>query len=50
MKIFLKVKFKTSVESPKGPIIYYVLRWGGGGVQFSRSLDFGGPVLKMHKT
>ena len=39
MKILLKVKFKTLVKSSKGPIVYYVLRWRGGG-QFSKSLDF----------
>ena len=40
MKILLKVKFKTLVKSSKGPIVYYVLRWRGGGEQFSKSLDF----------
>ena len=52
MKIFLKVKCKTSVKSPKGPncLLCPDVEGGkGGGVQFSGSLDFGGPILKMHK-
>ena len=50
MKIFLKVKFKTSVKSPKGPnCLLCPDVEGGGGVQFSSSLDSGGPILKMHK-
>ena len=50
MKILLKVKFKISVKSSKGPIVYYVLRWRGGD-NFLRALIFnlGGPILKMHK-
>ena len=48
MKILLKVKFKTLVKSSKGPIVYYVLRWRGGGNNFLRALIFnlGGPILK----
>ena len=49
MKIFLKVKFKTLVKSPKGPNCLLCPDVEGGGVQFSSSLDFGGPILKMHK-
>ena len=34
----------------EGPIVYYVAGWGGGGrVQFSKTLNFGGSILKMHK-
>ena len=31
---------------------HYLKQWrgeGGGGVQFSKRLDFGGLILKMHK-
>ena len=34
----------------EGPIVYYVAGWGGGvRVQFSKTLNFGGSILKMHK-
>ena len=36
----------------EGPIVYYVAGGGGGGggrVQFSKTLNFGGSILKMHK-
>ena len=48
-EIFLKVKFKTSVKSPKGPNCLLCPDVEGGGIHFSSSLNFGGPILKMHK-
>ena len=40
-----------NLKSFKGPIVYYVRKEvrGGGGVQFSKRLDFVGSILKLPK-
>ena len=41
MKIFLKVKFKTSVKSPKGPNCLLCPDMEGGGYNFLGALILG---------
>ena len=50
MEMFLLLVSVHLILFIKGLIVYYVVCGGfGGGLQFSKRLDFGGSILKMQE-